>query len=452
MSVTAESLRKSGRYRALNAPTHEVVQVRSLKELRRLLDPRSMHLVPFRPAGAGSAATDCNSTSRGTSIDMTLLNGIVNIDAYSGRVTVQSGARLGTLTDALAEEGLELEGSHDLTNRTVGGAVAGGCIGPAIGNAGALFASQVVSMKLVTPSGSLLEVDGGKKNLLAACRLSYGMFGVIYEVTLKARPIRGFQATHRRATIDQFSAAAEKLVRTKVGLKFFLLPFRNLAYLDVRRFDEAARADARLPWKLKDWGESTVLPNVFRSLNRIIPMSGVRYRLMDKLSASMQDVVSSRLAKSGSTSTARTSGGSNADALRYSTWLFPATDFAIVVKAYRDFCLRVREETGFRCDLPTVGYRLNRDQSALLSPSFDEPMVALRAVSTPVPGWENFAIDFGEFARHWGAAPLFNQSQELDPLYARQVFGPRLEFFRKLRRQLDPENRMMNPFLSQYFL
>ncbi|HEX2140488.1 MAG TPA: hypothetical protein VHG33_12335, partial [Woeseiaceae bacterium] len=102
-------------------------------------------------------------------------------------------------------------------------------------------------------------------------------------------------------------------------------------------------------------------------------------------------------------------------------------------------------------DLPTVGFRISRDQSALLSPSFDEPMFALRAVSTQTKGWEDFAIDFGEFAQSWGGMPLFNQTRGLETGYAAEVFGSRLDFFRRIRRQIDPENRMMNPFLLQYF-
>ena len=79
-------------------------------------------------------------------------------------------------------------------------------------------------------------------------------------------------------------------------------------------------------------------------------------------------------------------------------------------------------------------------------------MIALRAVSTQSKGWDNFAIDFGDFARHWGGTPLFNQSLELNPGYAKAAFGKRLDYFRKVRRQVDPENRMLNPYLSQYFL
>ena len=99
-----------------------------------------------------------------------------------------------------------------------------------------------------------------------------------------------------------------------------------------------------------------------------------------------------------------------------------------------------------------AGFLLARDRSALLSPTFDESMFALRTVSTPSKGWEDFVIDFAEFAQHWGGSPFLNQTRSMEPDYARQAFGSRLDFFKKIRRQLDPANRMMNPFLSQYFL
>lgn len=450
MSVTAESLRRSRKVRRQRAASQQVVQPTSLAELKSILEPGAPLKAPFRPRGAGSAATDCNSCSVGTVIDMSALDNIVDIDAYNHRITVQAGARIGQIAEALAAHGMELEGSHDLMHRTVGGAIAGGCIGPAIGKDGALFSSQVLGMKVVTPEGQTLIADIGQQKILSVLRLSYGMLGVIFEVTLRARPIRGFSATHRRCNTEQFSRVIERLVNTDVGMKFFLLPFKDTVYLDLRRFDANARADTKLAWKIKDWGESTVLPHVFKSLNKVIPVKGVRYRLIDKVSTMTQGIVSNRLVSSGSISTA--TSGMDAAPLHYATWFFPATDFSVVVQAYREFSLRVRDEQGFRCDMPTVGYLLNRDRSSILSPCFDEPMIALRAMSTHQRGWADFAIDFAEFAKHWGASPLFNQSRELDPGYAKGLLHTRLEYFRKVRRQVDPDNRMMNPFLSQYFL
>lgn len=450
MSTSAESLRSSGRYRVIKLEP-SVIRPLNLNELRKSLDPMSPYPPPFRPMGANSSSTDCTTSAIGTVIDMTGFDEIVNIDAYNDTVVVQAGVRIGKLSDALTVHGLELVGSHDLLHRTIGGAVAGGCIGPSIANDGAFFASQVLSVKLVTPDGRLLQVSHDKKNLLHAFRLSYGTLGVIYEVTLRVKPITPFSAVHRRCTIRQFAAATEKLSKIDVGIKFYLMPFRDRVYLDLRRYVAEVRSTRKIAWKIKDWGESTVLPNVFKSLNRIVPVSGVRYRIIDEISKATQGIVNNRLVSSGSNSTAH--GATNvSSSLNYSTWMFPAADFAIVIQTYADFCLRMHKESGFRCDMPTVGFRLSRDRSAMLSPSFDEPMFALRAVSTQTKGWEDFAIDFAEFAQHWGGVPFFNQTRGLLPDYAGEVFGTRLSFFCRIRRQFDPENRMMNPFLSQYFL
>ena len=116
------------------------------------------------------------------------------------------------------------------------------------------------------------------------------------------------------------------------------------------------------------------------------------------------------------------------------------------------FCEQVRNDSGFRCDLPSYGYLVRRDPSAALSPSFDEDAFSLTAVSTANKGWHDFTIDFGDFARERGGAPLMNLSPEANPDSTRSVFGNRMDYFRNLRRQTDPDNRLMNPFLSQYFL
>ena len=310
---------------------------------------------------------------------MTAFDDIVNIDAYHDTVIVQAGVRIGKLIDALAAHGLELAGAHDLLNRTVGGAIAGGCIGPTIADGGGMFGTQVISIKAVTPHGKLLQINEDQTNLLNAFRLSYGMLGVIYEATLKVRPITPFAAVHRRCTIPEFAALTDRILASSVGVKFFLMPFRNRVYLDLRRYSSEQSNPRKIAWQLKDWGESTVLPNVFKSLNRILPVPGVRYRIIDEISRLTQGIVNTKLVSSGSNSTSHGGmGNHDRNKLNYSTWLFPAADFSIVLQTYSDFCKKTHKRTGFRCDMPTMGFRITRDQSALLSPSFDEPMFALR--------------------------------------------------------------------------
>ncbi len=123
----------------------------------------------------------------------------------------------------------------------------------------------------------------------------------------------------------------------------------------------------------------------------------------------------------------------------------------MVVKAYARFCRTTFAQTAYRCDLPAVGYRVARDNSALLSPSFDEPLIALQTVSTAHRGWDGFVLDLAEFAEEWGGIPLLNQTQSLRAEYVAQTYSDRQQFFRKIRRQLDPNNRFLNPYLARYF-
>lgn len=455
MAVSNSQLRRSGRFRFKHPTGPQVISPTRPAELSNILGPNSNFSPPFRPRGANSSSTDCTSSTTGTVIDVSRMTEIRNIDHYGMTVTVQAGVRIGDLVAELAEHELELAGAHDLMSRTVGGAIAGGCIGPGLGDDGPFFSSQVESVRIITPQGKPIEIRKDQNHLLHAFRLSFGMLGVIYEAKLKVRPIRTFSVTHRRCTFEQFGGVAEKLANVDVGLKFFLMPFRDCVYLDLRRTAADAGSPRRIPWKLKDWGESTVLPHVFKSINKIVPVPSVRYRIIDEIGKATQGIVNNRLVSSGSNATSLHSSSKDNDVatrLHYSTWFFPAADFAVVVHAYRDFCQRVQDASNFRCDMPTVGFRVGRDGSALLSPSFDEPMIALRAISTQAEGWEDFVIDFSDFARHWGGIPLFNQTRDVPADYPGQAFGSRLDFFRRIRRQFDSENRMMNPFLSQYFL
>ena len=87
MSVSAESLRSSGRYRVIKSEP-SVIRPLNLQELRKSLDPMSTYPAPFRPMGANSSSTDCTTSAIGTVIDMTGFDEIVNIDAYNDTVVV----------------------------------------------------------------------------------------------------------------------------------------------------------------------------------------------------------------------------------------------------------------------------------------------------------------------------------------------------------------------------
>jgi L-gulonolactone oxidase len=448
--MLATNLRKTGRFQSPKqiGPAH--LRPTNLNDLRRFLEPDSAVSLPIRPQGAGTAATDCNSTIAGSILHISGVDRVIRVDADNHTVTVEAGLRLETLVETLAEDGLELIGGFELQGRTVGGAIAAPCFGPCIGDSGSYFSSHVVAMKVITASGRMMTISAEQTNLLAAFRMSFGLLGVIYEVTLRVRPIRTFTASHRRVSIDKFAEIVNTLSLSNVGFKFYLMPYRDRVYLDLRRYDADPRNAYAAPWKLKDWGESTVMPHVFKSLNRIVPIDSVKYRLIDSFSEASQGLLNSRLVQTGSNAMSQSGKRRSSRKTFYSSWCFPAANFSVIALAYRDFCTATLENTQYRCDLPAVGYRLGRDSTSPLSPSFDETMIALTTASTQSKGWDDFVIDLAEFAEKWGGMPIISQSRALRAENVIQTYSKRLDFFRRTRRQLDPEDRLLSPFLAQF--
>ena len=181
-------------------------------------------------------------------------------------------------------------------------------------------------------------------------------------------------------------------------------------------------------------------------------MQSARYKLIDNATEATQKLVNTRFVRAGNNAACQPNDHSKAGArgCYYSTWCFPAADFSMVVKAYRDFCESTYAASRYRCDLPAVGYRVCHDNSALLSPSYDESMIALTTATTRPQGWDDFVIDLAEFAEKWGGLPLISQSRAFRANHAIQTYTNRLDFFRRMRRQLDPENRLLSPFMAQF--
>src|SRR5262245_37088453 len=406
---------------------------------------------PVRPVGSASSMTRCITASGGTQLDLSQMNRVLKIDG--DRVTVQPGISLTELADVLSDEGLELVGGFDLANRTVGGAVSAAGLEASMAGDVGQFASHVVQLKVLSPNGKKFVVTEKTKSLLALMRLSYGLLGVVYEVTLRVRPVQGFAVQTAKVSLKDFGRLGAKLLGATAGVKLYLLPFRDRIYLELRKPAAEGDPGRKLAWRFKDWAVYSALPEAARSLGLAMPIRQIRYPLIDSLSEVAQRLVNTSLVRSGSNSVEQSGryrmlGSKNR--FSYTTWAFPAGEFANTALAYKLFCKEYYARTGFRCDMPTVGFRLNRDRSALLSPSFDSSMFTLSPLSTQDEGWDDFVLDFSDFAAKHHGVPFFNQTRNAAPEVVAQRFGSRLAFFNKVRRELDPHDRLVNQFFQSY--
>jgi hypothetical protein len=78
-------------------------------------------------------------------------------------------------------------------------------------------------------------------------------------------------------------------------------------------------------------------------------------------------------------------------------WAFREGGFFEILEEYCNFCSAYEQATGFRCNLPSVGYAITRDCEALLSYSWEGATLSIDPASTGGPEWEEFLHHYNEF-------------------------------------------------------
>lgn len=445
--------RKAVRPPSRSADTVICMRPQSADELCAMLADRKNCPSPVRPVGSGSCGTRANQTTHGTLIEMTLLNRV--LQQTDTTVTVEAGITLQDLAQYLSAEGMELAGGCGELQRTLGGAVSSATLGGALPDGAGQLAATVAALTMINGRGQRVEVGQQLPDLLRLLRMSYGLLGVVYAVTLRIRPVRTYTVRSSKLSLDDFALSVPNLLTVKAAVRAVLLPFRDRVYLELRcPAEEAADKPAQaLSWKLRDWAHNRALPSVVRSVGRVVPVQTLRDPLIDRCSQATQALMSTGMNTCGSNA-AEQSGRFRklvlAEDLVNCVWFFPAAHFADMLYALPGFCKDHYHNNGFRCDLPAEVWRLDADASSVLSPSFQGPVFALNLRATRRSGWEDFLLELADFAARFRAIPAFNQTRGCSAAQLRRAYGRRLQHFQAMRRKLDPDNRFMNQYFAEY--
>jgi hypothetical protein len=449
-TYSAEKNGKLSPYKhTLNKPL--TIQPRTAEEIAAVLTNPKKYPSPVRPVGANSSITRCTNVQEGTILDMRNMNRIVQLTPRT--VTVQAGLRLRDLARKLAEHDLELVGSYDQPDRTVGGVISSGSLSAGTSDDGGHLAASVCGIRLVSAQGRLIKLNKSDGDALKLVLQGHGLLGVIYMVTLRIRVIRSYSVRHGKAGFAKFSTLLPTLAKARAGVKMYLLPFKDSIYIELREAGRETERTQSFRWKVQDCLINRILPEVVHTLGRAFSVGPIRYPLVDGFSQATQMLVNTTLVDAGSNAVEQTGqfrkiGASSR--IRQCTWLFPAGKFSAALYSYREFCRRYYKVTRYRCDLPSIGCRISRDTQAVLSPSFDGPVFALTLRSTNLDGWDDFLVDFGRIAANFSGIPLFNQTKGFTPDQASVAYGKRLKVFRAARQKADPENRLLNQFFAEY--
>ena len=429
-----------------------IVKPTTMEELMSIMTDATTYPSPVRAVGSNHSTTRCAVADGGTVVDMTAFNQILEIT--SDTVTAQAGALYIDAAHALREKGLQFYVNVELGNLSMGSAACGGTKDASMPGEFGQVCSYATSIKMVTPQGERIEINEEQPELLRMARSSYGLFGIVYEVTFRVREARPMALRHQVYQLEDFVQALPKLIHRpeseQESMMLYLFPFLNEIAVEFRKYGEADQTSGKKLWDLRNWTWKTLAPGYGYVLTKLIPCKGFRYGLVDAFNQKVQILMERLLKNPAGTSAAdqiiRYPDESDWTRYTFSIWAFPEEQYPEIVKSYFEFCKVYYEEKGYRCNMLNVAYRILKDNSSLFSYSSHGNVMTLDPVSTGDPGWEDFIVAYNEFCSDLGGVPLFNQTRGITPSQSRKAFGDRLDEFEKYRQQYDPTNRLLNPY------
>ncbi len=407
---------------------------------------------PVRPVGADYSQTRCVGSDGGTTLDTSAFNKIIEIEG--NEVRVQAGVRVRELVLALAERGLELPLTPEIGNISVGAIATATLPQPSCQEGLANLSSCVTSMKIITPQGKPMTVTNQDPDLMRVLRSSFGLLGVVHEVTLAVRDMLPVRMDYQSFSLKSFIARFDDIANGPGAIRLHLFPFSDRITVERRTIDESASTSRSGIWQIRNSVMKNVLPAFGSSVGGVLAAPGLRYMVLSGVERAAHATLD-RAARGVVMYAHEWMRDLPREAWKarhtYSLWSFAQCDFAKTLSGYFEFCQNYYRAHRYRCNVVHGSSRLHKDRNALFSASYNGASFTLEPASSGDAGWHDFLIDFNDFASQAGGTPTFNQTRGLQPEHVAKAFGDRLKLFRALRKRTDTANRLWPSYFAHLF-
>jgi len=432
----------------------QLVYPETVEEIQAILRDPVTYPSPVRAMGHYHSLTPCAS-SNGTIINMSHMAKVVGIDSTNLTFTAQAGVQIIDASKALRAQNLQMMLNIEIGNMTLGSAACCHSKDALDGIEFGQVSSYVTQMKWVTPAGELAEAsEADNPDLLRTMRSSYGLCGVVYEVTLRIKPIEALHLTYLPRPVDDLTQAeVDNLLDTSEGLICWTVGRTAVFQQRHRIADPGILSSLQADIRHRLWNYEGA--HVGQLIDRFIKDKSLRDAAQQGTFDAAKLLYSSLHLFGGITLLApdKTINYDNTpDNAKYAFtfWAFPRSAWLVTLRAYLDFADQHFKTTGFRCNLPLGAYHIRQDSSSLLSYSQDGEVFSLDPIhaSTDNTAWFNFLEQFNDFAYQKGGIPLLNQSPFVKRKHVEAAYGQRWFQFSAAVRSMDPSGRMLNPFFA----
>jgi FAD/FMN-containing dehydrogenase len=398
--------------------------------------------------GSNHSTAACGVADGGTLIRMKM-NRILNIGTDT--LTVEAGAIHLDLAKALEAKGLQFYVNTEIGNLSAGSAACAGTKDSSFPGEYGQVGSYITGVKMVLPGGDLLEVTADSNPaLMQIVRSSYGLLGIVYEVTYKVRPLTPMHVHHTSYNLQDFLSALPDLKALGYSMMFYMFPFVDKITVEFRKYNPGASGEPNhFAWQSRNETWGTVGPRLGYHIEESCSIPVIRYGMIDALNGAWRSQLETIVCGDNTVPPDQIIDYpliSNDSRYTFSLFAFPEDEYPAAITDFYKLCNDYYKQKGYRSNLLYVGYRIAQDQTALLSYSYDGTVMTIDPVSTANPGWFEFLDAYNQFCSDRKGKPLLNQTPGLTAAMAQKAYGDKLTIFESTRKQYDPTDRLLNDY------
>lgn len=407
---------------------YDRVAPESLDELVSLVQTQKG---PFRPVGAGHSFTPLVPTE-GTIVSLRNFDGLLAHDAGALTATFAAGTKLGDIGAPLDAIGQALPNMPDIDEQSLAGAISTGTHGT--GQTLGAIHSYIERLTLVAGNGEVYECARDKnREVFDAARVSLGSLGFITEVTLKNVPRLNLK---RRVWVDRMDLLIEmfdELAGHHHSFEMYYFPFCDYgAAIAIDPTDEPVRPRANEK-------DNDVLMQLKRLRDLTAWWPDARRWLLDQSSKGLppEEAVDAWY---------RVFPSSRMVRFNEMEYHLPREQLMPTLKKVRATLEARHPEIFFPIEIRTV-----KGDDAWLSPFAGHAISGSIAVhhyykEDPLP----YFADIEPLYQPIGGRPHWGKMHTLAAKDFAQRY-PRWKDFLDVRAELDPDGKMLNPFLKKVF-
>lgn len=208
----------------VDLPTSSYHEPEKMEELETLVRECHDSGTALRPIGSALSPNGIGFRTSGM-VNLVNLDEIIEIDETNMTVTVQAGARVGQVVEALRGHGLTLPNLASIAEQQMGGFVQVGAHGT-----GAKITPVddfVTSLKLVTPAHGTVTLTPGDGERFNMAKVGLGCLGIVSEVTMRCIPAHNLVEHTFVLTRNQARDQLDTLLKQHKHVRYMWIPYED---------------------------------------------------------------------------------------------------------------------------------------------------------------------------------------------------------------------------------